>query len=75
MQLTKHRGEFSLKMSSEEVNTLCFLLKGYQSTIQLLGDRVNAPTIQAKLSEYLQELTVYHREAIAYDQYLQKEED
>jgi len=73
MRLTKHRGTFSLEMSSEEVNVLCFLLKGYQQTIQILDKQVNAPTVENKLAEYLQELTVYQREAYAYDAYLEKE--
>ncbi len=74
MQLTKHRGEFTLKMSSEEVNVLSLLLKGYQDTLKVLADRVNAPTIDRKLEEYIHELTVYQREAYAYDQYLAEQE-
>jgi hypothetical protein len=71
MRLTKHRGTFNLEMSSEEVNVLCFLLQGYQQTIQILDNQVNAPTVESKLAEYLHELTVYQREAEAYDRYLE----
>jgi len=73
MRLTKHRGTFSLEMSSEEVNVLALLLKGYQNTLEVLADRVNAPTIDRKLEEYIHELTVYQQEAYAYDRYLEKE--
>lgn len=71
MHLTKHRGTFNLEMSSEELNTLALLLGGYQQTILTLGERVNAPNVEAKLAEYLHELTVFQREAVAYDHYLQ----
>jgi hypothetical protein len=73
MRLTKHRGTFSLEMSSEEVNNLAFLLKGYQTTVETLEGMVKAPTVERLLAEYLHELTVYQREVEAYDRYLEKE--
>jgi len=75
MRLTKHRGTFNLEMSSEEVNNLAFLLKGYQTTVRVLEDQVKAPTVERLLAEYLHELTVYQREAVAYDLYLEKEHE
>jgi len=70
MRLTKHRGTFNLEMSSEEVNNLAFLLKGYQITVEALEGMVEAPTVEHLLAEYLQELTKYQQEAVAYDKYL-----
>jgi len=61
-------------MSSEDVNVLALLLKGYQHLTKNLKDRVNAPTVEAKLQELIEELTKYQREAYAYDQYLAEQE-
>jgi len=73
MYLTKHRDEFNLKMSSDEVNKLCFLLKGYTSAVKEVQHLVEAPTVMGLLQEYLEELTKYQREAYAYDQYLEEQ--
>jgi len=70
MRLTKHRGTFNLEMSSEEVNNLAFLLKSYQMHLEVYKDRVKTPTTDHILGEYLQELTKYQQEAVAYDKYL-----
>jgi hypothetical protein len=63
MRLTKHRGTFNLEMSSEDLNNLCFLLRGHQTTLQIVKDHVEAPATESILTEYLQELTRYQREA------------
>jgi len=73
MQLTRHRGDFYLEMSSDELVKLATLLRGYENTIKTLKDQVKAPTVERLLGEYLQELTKYQQEAYAYDRYLEKE--
>jgi hypothetical protein len=73
MRLTRHREEFNLGMSSNELVNLAELLKGYQKTIKTLADQVKAPTVERLLEEYLHELTRYQEEAYAYDRYLEKE--
>lgn len=70
MRLTRHRGTFNLEMSSEELNNVCLLLKGYTTIVKTLDNDIQVPST---LTEYLQELTVYQREAYAYDRYLEKE--
>jgi len=74
MRLTKHRAEFNLEMSSEDVNVLCLLLKGYSEVIKHLEDECQAPNMMNYLQEFIHELTVYQREAYAYDQYLAEQE-
>ena len=74
MRLTKHREDFYLEMSSEELVNLAELLRGYENVVKTLDDQVKAPTVERLLGEYLQELTRYQQEAYAYDRYLEKEE-
>ena len=74
MRLTRHREEFNLGMSSEDVNNLAALLKGYRSAVTILRDD-HAETLMAQiLDEFIYELTKYQREAYAYDQWLAEQE-
>ena len=74
MRLTKHRAEFNLEMSSEDVNILALLLKGYDNMVEFMKDDAQAPNMRAYLQEFIEELTKYQREAYAYDQYLAEQE-
>ena len=71
MRLTKHRAEFNLEMSSEDVNMLALLLKGHLLTIKLIGDEIDTTSTKGYLQEFIAELTKYQREAEAYDRYLE----
>ena len=73
MRLTRHRSEFNLEMSSEDVNMLALLLKCHFLTVKLMGDEIETTSTKAYLQEFIAELTKYQREAEAYDRYLEKE--
>jgi hypothetical protein len=61
-------------MSSEDVNILALLLKGYGEVIKHLEDECQAPNMMNYLQEFIEELTKYQREAYAYDKYLEEQE-
>ena len=65
MKLTKHRGTFTLTMSSEE---LIFLVNNLGSDPQSTEDQV-------KVVDWLKELTHFQRYYEAYDKYLATMED
>lgn len=64
MQLTKHRDEFLLTMSSED---LIFLVNNLGSDPQTTVD-------QEKVTEVLKELTKFQQFAISYEQYMLEQE-
>ena len=64
MQLTKHRDEFTLTMSSED---LVFLVNNLGSDPQTTVD-------QEKVTEVLKELTKFQQFAISFEQYMLKQE-
>ena len=64
MKLTKHRDEFTLTMSSED---LIFLVNNLGSDPQTMED-------QEKVTEVLKELTKFQQFAISYEQYMLEQE-
>ena len=64
MQLTKHRDEFLLTMSSED---LVFLVNNLGSDPQTTVD-------QEKVTEVLKELTKFQQFAISFEQYMLEQE-
>ena len=64
MQLTKHRDEFLLTMSSED---LIFLVNNLGSDPQTTFD-------QEKVTEVLKELTKFQQFAISFEQYMLEQE-
>ena len=64
MQLTKHRDEFLLTMSSED---LVFLVNNLGSDPQTTVD-------QERVTEVLKELTKFQQFAISYEQYMLEQE-
>lgn len=64
MKLTKHRDEFLLTMSSED---LIFLVNNLGSDPQSIID-------QEKVTEVLKELTKFQQFAISYEQYMLEQE-
>ena len=64
MKLTKHRDQFTLTMSSED---LVFLVNNLGSDPQTTVD-------QEKVTEVLKELTKFQQFAISYEQYMLEQE-
>ena len=64
MELTKHRDEFLLTMSSED---LIFLVNNLGSDPQTTAD-------QEKVTEALKELTKFQQFAISFEQYMLEQE-
>ena len=64
MKLTKHRDEFTLTMSSED---LIFLVNNLGSDPQTMED-------QEKVTEVLKELTKFQQFAISYEQNMLEQE-
>lgn len=64
MQLTKHRDEFIITCSSED---LIFL-------VNTLGSDPQSVEEQEKVTEALKELTKFKAFAISYEQYMQEQE-
>lgn len=75
MMLNKHRQEFTLHMTAEELIQLVALLEGYQRAVLNVTEVEQAPTVKRVLSNFLWELTYYKRYAEAEERYLRQEEE